>query len=99
MVIQRTIHQVHLSEIPNDMVRHCVASWDVMKDYGFEIKVWNNDHVIDIIHNYYPQLVEVYANCRNYGEAGDIAKYVILHHLSGYYVDWDIQLMFPEKFL
>ncbi len=97
-MINKIIHQIHLSEMPNDFIKHCVSSWDIMKEFGFEIKVWNNEEVKDIILNHYPQLIEPYANCRNFGEAGDIAKYAILHHISGYYVDWDIQLIYPKTF-
>ncbi|NML39996.1 hypothetical protein HHL17_22535 [Chitinophaga sp. G-6-1-13] len=87
------IHQLILNDIPTSMIWMCVSSWEKMKRFGFEIKRWNYTAIRDFIQANYPQALGPFLQARNLAEASDIARYLIVYHYSGYYIDWDIELV------
>ncbi|MGO4294264.1 hypothetical protein [Chitinophaga sp. RAB17] len=97
-MIDKVIHQILLSDIPNAWIHQCLKSWNAMREYGFEVKVWTYKDVADLISDNYPALAPAFFHSRNFGEAGDMAKYAVIHQHSGCYVDWDIELFHPDKF-
>ena len=98
-MIPKTIHQVIFGNTPTGLVKRCLVSWNVVKKLGFQIKIWDYRDVLSLINKKTPHYIEPFINSRNYGEAADIARYIIIGQHSGYYVDWDIELINPEKFL
>ncbi|MDQ1149263.1 MULTISPECIES: glycosyltransferase family 32 protein [Sphingobacterium] len=92
-MIEPIIHQILLSDIPNSLIYKCLTSWTKMKNFGFKIKYWNHVEISDFISINYPNALQAFINARNLAEASDIARYLIVLHHSGIYVDWDIELV------
>ncbi|MGE9314218.1 glycosyltransferase family 32 protein [Niabella sp. CJ426] len=94
----RTIHQIVFGSNINDLVNTCLKSWNILKNDGFEIVKWNESKVLKFLEKYYQFALPAYEGSRNLAEASDLARYLIIYHFGGCYVDWDIQLIHPPKF-
>lgn len=94
----KVIHQI-VGPIKNDLIHACMLSWNVMKNFGFEIFIWNDPRIVIFSKKYYPFALEAFLKARNYAEAADIARYLIVYHFGGYYMDWDIQLLNVKEFI
>src|SRR5690554_2450680 len=81
------------------LIKRCVQSWNKLIKYGFEIKIWNDELIDNFIEDHYLFALDAVLNARNHAEAADIARYLIIYHYGGYYVDWDIELVDEFKFL
>lgn len=91
---------IHLIVGPkaNALTDRCVYSWEVLKYYGYEIRIWNDDLLTPFLQEYYPFAVEAFTKARNHAEAADIARYLMIHAFGGYYMDWDIELLHVDVF-
>lgn len=92
-MVAPVIHQVLLTDITNSTIWRCVTSWNKMKHYGFGIKQWDYLTTRNFIATHYPLALAPFLQARNFAEASDIARYLIVYHYSGYYVDWDVELV------
>lgn len=81
------------------LIKSCVKSWDKLLKYDFEIKIWHDEIINNFIEDHYPFALDAVLNVRNHAEAADIARYLIIYHYGGYYVDWDIELVDDVKFI
>lgn len=81
------------------LIEQCLSSWNTLIKYDFEIKIWNDDTINIFIRENYPFALDAVLNARNHAEAADIARYLIIYHYGGYYVDWDIELVNDLKFV
>jgi len=97
-MVNKIIHQI-IGPQKNEFIQKCLDSWDCLKDKGFIIKTWNDSLINEFIEDCYPYAGEAILKARNHAEAADIARYLIVHHYGGYYVDWDIELLNIEKFI
>ena len=97
-MINRIIHQI-TGPRQNDLIRKCLDSWDPLKNKDFTIKVWNDDLITEFIREFYPYASNAILKARNHAEAADIARYLIVYHYGGYYVDWDVELLDIGKFI
>ncbi|MFD2148764.1 glycosyltransferase [Mucilaginibacter antarcticus] len=70
-----------------------------LKDHGFEIITWDDESIKNFIKEKAPFALMAFEQARNHGEASDIARYLIIYHHGGYYVDWDIKLTRIDLFL
>lgn len=92
-MVDPIIHQIILTDIPNSLIWKCLNSWRKMERFGFKIKYWNYCEVKEFISESYPNALQAFLNARNFAEASDVARYLIILHFSGTYVDWDIELV------
>ncbi|WP_162618531.1 glycosyltransferase [Pedobacter yulinensis] len=69
-----------------------MQSWNILERDGYEIKIWTDAEINLFIEHTYPIALPAILNARNHAEASDIARYLIVHHYGGYYIDWDIRL-------
>lgn len=97
-MVKKIIHQI-VGPKKNKLIGYCLNSWEIMMNYDFEIKIWNDDSIREFISKRYSFALPAMLNARNHAEASDIARYLIIYHYGGYYMDWDIQLIDPEGFL
>ncbi len=81
------------------LIKRCIQSWNKLTKHGFEIKLWNDEIINNFIRKHYFFALDAVLNARNHAEAADIARYLIIHHYGGYYVDWDIELLDELKFI
>jgi hypothetical protein len=97
-MVPKIIHRI-VGPKPSNLVMQCITSWNVVKEHGFEIKIWNDELLATFIAKEYPHVLNAFSTARNYGEAADIARYLIVYHFGGYYFDWDTELLSVKKFL
>lgn len=81
------------------LITQCFNSWRPLKKFGFTIKIWNDDSIVDFFKKNHPSALQMIANSRNHAEIADLARYAIIYYHGGYYVDWDIELLYPKQFL
>ncbi|ETZ23852.1 glycosyltransferase family 32 protein [Pedobacter sp. V48] len=96
--IPKIIHQI-VGQKTNSLIERCLNSWNDNQLDGFERKLWTDSDIIEFLLTYHPFAYEAFIKSRNYAEAADIARYLIIYTYGGYYVDWDIELLDPLKFL
>jgi hypothetical protein len=94
----KVIHQI-VGPKKNDLIHACMFSWNFLKTYGFDILIWDDNRIAVFIKKYYPFATAAFLTARNYAEAADIARYLIVYHFGGYYMDWDIQLLNAKDFI
>lgn len=96
--VPRIIHQI-VGPDTTPLILRCLESWKRVLDYGFEIKIWNDNTIERFITEFHPFALNAFKDARNHAEASDIARYLIVYSFGGYYVDWDIELLDCEGFL
>lgn len=97
--MNRLVHYIVIGVVPNELIACCLNSWKVLTQFNFEFRIWNDEDIVKLIRDNYKFALLAYLNARNLGECSDIARYLIVHHFGGYYVDWDIHLNDADKFL
>ena len=65
---------------------------------GFVTHIWDDQRLEEFIGKEYPFALEAFLNARNHAEAADIARYLLVYHTGGYYMDWDVQLLSRSRF-
>lgn len=97
-MVPKVIHQI-IGHKPSKLVEICLDSWQELKLFNFKIEIWNDDKIIAFFNKYYPEFLAIISNARNYAEIADIARYLIIYHYGGIYIDWDISLNDPKAFI
>jgi len=97
-MVPKIVHQIVGSSI-NESIQSCLDSWKCIQDQGFEIWIWNDATLELFLQGEYQYALPAFLNARNYAEAADIARYLLVYHFGGIYVDWDIELLNSEKFI
>lgn len=97
LMVPKLIHQIK-GLTPSPLVQRCLLSWEVLKENGFDIMYWNDHDLKYFIQTHYPFALNPFINARNHAEAADIARYLLVYHHGGYYVDWDIHLNNSQSF-
>ena len=98
MKVSQIVHQI-VGAKPSPTVSHCLHSWLKLKDHGFEIYYWNDDRLEIFLEKYYGFALQAFLTARNHAERADIARYLLVYHYGGYYVDWDVSLNSVDEFL
>lgn len=97
-MIPKIIHQIVGPKV-NESIQTCLDSWKCMQEEGFQIWKWDDDTLEEFLRDQYQYALPSFLNARNYAEAADIARYLLIYQFGGVYVDWDIELLIPEKFI
>lgn len=96
--VPKVLHQI-VGKKTTQQIDKCLQSWHAIKKSGYEIRIWNDDLIEEFLIEQYPFALNAFKNARNHGEAADIARYLIIHHFGGHYMDWDVELLSPDKYL
>lgn len=97
-MVNKIIHQI-VGPKRNSLIDVCLKSWRDLKDFNYEIFIWHDALILVFLNKFYPFAVPAFSNARNHGEAADIARYLIVYHFGGCYVDWDIELLDTQSFI
>lgn len=97
-MIPKILHQI-VGPKTNYVIDVCLSSWQLLKPKKFVIKTWNDDLLSKFIGQEYPFALQAFVNSRNHGEAADIARYLLIYHTGGFYMDWDVQLLDLLEFM
>ena len=55
----------------------------------YKYYLWNKEKIINLIKNYYPKYYQLYLDCKYMIQRIDLAKYLIIYHYGGIYIDID----------
>jgi mannosyltransferase OCH1-like enzyme len=97
-MVPKIIHHI-VGKNPSNLVKKCLKSWEQLHDFGYSFKIWDDESLSIFIEKYYIFALPSFLNARNYAEAADIARYLLIFHFGGYYIDWDIHLIDPNAFI
>ena len=93
------VHHIVLGNRVTPLVRECLDSWTTVTDCGFEFRLWTDASIAEFVKGEPIEFQNLLKRAKNYGEAGDILRYMILGRLGGLYVDWDVLLLDPQRLL
>jgi mannosyltransferase OCH1-like enzyme len=93
------IHHIVLGNRVPPLVRECLNSWTTVTDCGFEFHQWTDPSIAEFMEHQPTEFKTLYKRAKNYGEAGDILRYMLLGSEGGLYVDWDVLLLDPRRLL
>lgn len=94
------IHQIVLGTTIPPLNKQCLDSWRALESRGFHVVSWTTRTAEDYLATCpVSEAKTLYERARNYGEASDILRIAITHGHGGLYVDWDVLLIDPDKFL
>lgn len=91
-MLPKIIHQI-LGQKPSELVKNCLESWQFLAENGYTFMLWDDSTLERFITDNYEFALSAFQNARNHAEAADIARYLVVFHYGGYYVDWDIYLI------
>lgn len=98
IMVPPIIHQI-VGSTPSKLVEVCLSSWAMLGNVGFKVLYWDDAHLERFIKAHYLFAMDAFATARNHAEAADIARYLLVYHFGGYYVDWDISLNDRDAFI
>lgn len=93
------VHHIVLGNRITPLVRECLDSWTTVTDCGFEFRQWTDASIAEFVKDEPIEFQNLLKRAKNYGEAGDILRCMILGRLGGLYVDWDVLLLDPQGLL
>ena len=96
-MVPKIIHQI-IGAKASPQIARCLASWYKLLHYDFKIKIWDDAAIIKFIDENYSFALRAFTEARNYAERADIARYLIIYHYGGYYMDWDVEMLDAELF-
>ena len=99
-MIPRVIHQIYgifddgksYKDIPDYVTSHNKTK-QFCHEYGIHHKFWNLKMVLELLESHYPDFVELWGDFNEPIQRADFARYIILHHEGGIYLDMDIHPM------
>lgn len=97
-MLPKIIHHV-VGPKTNKVIDRCLDSWQILLNEGYQFMIWTDADIENFLNDHYPFVQPAFAGARNHGEAADIARYILVYHFGGHYVDWDIHLINPSEFL
>lgn len=92
MQIPKIIHQIWLqgeNNIPADYPNYS-ASWKE-KNPEFTYILWDDEMISELIKKIFPQFMKIYNSYPKLVQKVDSAKYIILYHYGGIYIDMDLE--------
>lgn len=91
--IPRHIHQVFLFEtsqqVPDKLSQ--AQKTCIEENPSFKYTFWNKTMVDRLVDTHYPELKELYYSYDHWVKRADVARYLVLHHMGGWYLDMDIR--------
>ena len=89
-MIPPIIHQTWKTHVIPEQFRSFVDSWKD-KHSDFTYRLWSDEDNLDLIRTEYPDLLELYQSISSPIMRCDLARYIILYHHGGYYIDLDVR--------
>lgn len=92
MQIPKIIHQIWLQgekNIPEDYPNYS-ESWKE-KNPEFTYILWDDEMIKELINKTFPKFMDIYNNYPKLVQKVDSAKYIILYHYGGIYIDMDLE--------
>lgn len=65
----------------------------------WKYRLWDNETILTFLKEFYPHLVSVFEHGATFAMKADIARYAIIQHFGGLYLDCDVEVLKPFSFL
>ncbi len=95
-MIQKIIHQIWYqgcNEIIEPYKSCFIDTIKFLNNTNWTHKVWDKESIEELILNNYPQYFNLYNSCSILVQKLDIARYIILYHYGGCYMDMDMKII------
>ena len=95
MPIPKTIHQIWYSEKPlPETFLPLISSWREFNP-GYDYILWQKHEIDNFVKNYYSDKQRIFNDVLYDIQKADIARYIILNHVGGVYIDLDFECLKP----
>ncbi|KAL4225005.1 hypothetical protein ACF0H5_015700 [Mactra antiquata] len=89
--IPNIMHQIYAFKDPELQEEHRLKREKWIKMHpNFTHKLWSADDVLKLIKTEYPFLYRNYMSYHRWIQRSDVARYIVLYHYGGWYVDLDV---------
>ncbi|XP_045184683.1 uncharacterized protein LOC123542758 [Mercenaria mercenaria] len=90
--IPKRIHQVFFFETSSTLPRKLQKAQQscIEQHPGYKYTLWNKTMVNALIDREYPDIKDLYNSYGHWVKRADVARYLVLHHHGGWYIDMDI---------
>lgn len=91
--IPNHIHQIFLFETSDTLPENLVAAqktW-IRNHPQYTYTLWNKTSINNLLDREYPFLKALYHSYGHWVRRADVARYIVLYHMGGWYVDLDIR--------
>lgn len=92
--IPKIIHQLWKDAVVPDRYAPLVASWRKHHP-DWQYRLWTDADLRDFVARHYPDFLAVYDGYRQPISRADAARYLLLRHFGGLYVDLDVECFRP----
>ncbi|XP_052760937.1 uncharacterized protein LOC128203531 [Mya arenaria] len=91
--IPRHLHQVFFFETSDTVPENLVRARDTClgANPGYRYTLWNKTSINELIDQYYPDVRRLYDSYDHWVKRADVARYLVVHHMGGWYLDMDIE--------
>ena len=93
--IPKHIHQIFFYETNQDLPEKLIKAqktW-ITKNPGFTYTLWNKTSINALIDAKYARLRPLYDSYDHWVKRADVARYLVIYHFGGWYVDMDINCL------
>lgn len=100
--IPQIIHQIWFQGIENirEPYKYCHETVKKgIKNTNWKLKIWDENSILNFINYYYPQYRKLYDSYDLMIMKIDLARYIILYHYGGVYIDMDMEWIKDFSFL
>ena len=94
MNIEKVYHQIWFqgeSKIPQKYEKYYKSCLKVNND--FQRIIWDSNKIDNLLKNHYPEYINFYESLPLMVQKIDYAKYIILYHYGGIYIDMDVKCL------
>lgn len=90
--IPHHIHQIFFFETSNVLPDSLIKAKDSWINYhpNYTYTLWNKTSINSLLEQEYPFLKNVYDSYGHWVRRADVARYLVLYHYGGWYVDLDV---------
>lgn len=89
-MIPRIIHQTwKTDDVPARFRAYC-ATWRD-RNPGWDCSLWTDRDLLEFVANHYPAHLDTFCGYKNGVQRADAARYMLLHHFGGFYMDIDTE--------
>ena len=95
-MIPLIIHQIWFQGIKNIIqpYKNCfIKTIKVLENTSWDHYFWDQNRIESFIKNEYPNYWDIYNKCNILVQKLDVARYLILYHYGGCYMDMDMELL------
>lgn len=87
--IPDTLHVIYglwdNGKIPKKYIKN-IYYW---RSQGWQINIWNKSNLIELIHNEFPDFIDIFSSVKRKVQLADLARLMVIYSKGGLYIDLD----------